>query len=633
MAGNSVLAKMSVLITAQTAEFGKALGKTEQQLKGFTKNIEGLATTMGLAFGVREVTQFAFEVSKLAGEADGVSAAFKKLPENQKLMEQLKLATGDTVSELELMKRTVQATNFGISLGALPKLLEFATVRAQQTGQSVDYLVDSIVTGIGRKSPLILDNLGISATALKGKLNGVSLEAAGVGKVAEAVGAIAEEELKKMGGASQNAATDIQKLNASWENFKVSLGRGLNASGALAGSLEFLTDLLRDFSGENKLFNAVESLGTAFNAGDQDATGFLQTVQELEEEFGKGNLAITVKDLENITAGMKHSAVVTQQLKERLGELGIQIVGLNEVPLGPNLVTAWVPNIPPAITTLDSLKEKISELNKQFENTDENDKKKLSNIGQEIIAIQAQIDKLEELRKKREEAGSLSTNFGKQQAANAEAGKPTEFKDLSAGSIGSEDGGDPSTFAFPDITAQTDAYIVNVDRAKLSLQDWGIQMGILGDTQEEQFQRSMDAALSYGDAIGQAIGTSISESENATESLKRLTKTIVQQFLRQALGAIIASASKSGGPPPVAIALAAAGVAAISAMFSKIGASGGGGGAKSLGGSASRSVTNAERYTQAKDGNRVEFNGKVIWNGRELELALENANNRSSRLG
>src|SRR5690606_14702252 len=99
--------------------------------------------------------------------------------------------------ELNLMKRAVQGSNFDISLQSLPKLLEFAAVRAQQTGQSVDYLVDSIVTGIGRKSPLILDNLGISASQLREEMNGVSLASASVGEVAEAVGRIAGTNLEQ----------------------------------------------------------------------------------------------------------------------------------------------------------------------------------------------------------------------------------------------------------------------------------------------------------------------------------------------------------------------------------------------------------------------------------------------------
>lgn len=230
MAGESVLAKMAVEIVGNTAQFAKSMSAAQKDLKGFTDGAKNIASTLSGAFAAREVASFAFEVSKLAGEAEGVRKAFDKLPNSIGLMNDLKRATSGTVSELDLMKRSVQAANFGISLQALPKLLEFAAVRAQQTGQSVDYLVDSIVTGIGRKSPLILDNLGISAVALKEKMGDVSLATADVGTVAEAVGKIATEQLATMGSMVDTNATKTQRLTASWTNFKVALGDAANGN-------------------------------------------------------------------------------------------------------------------------------------------------------------------------------------------------------------------------------------------------------------------------------------------------------------------------------------------------------------------------------------------------------------------
>ena len=52
----------------------------------------------------------------------------------------------------------------------LGSYLAFATKRAEETGQSVDYLVDSIIMGIGRKSPMILDNLGISIVDIRNEM-------------------------------------------------------------------------------------------------------------------------------------------------------------------------------------------------------------------------------------------------------------------------------------------------------------------------------------------------------------------------------------------------------------------------------------------------------------------------------
>jgi hypothetical protein len=135
------------------------------------------------------------------------------------------------------------AGNFGIPIEQLGGLLEFAKRRAQETGQSVDYLVESIVTGIGRKSPLILDNLGISTTRLKEKFNGAALEAQSIADVAQAVGDIATEELGKMGTAVDTAADKMVRLSTTWQNFKANFGEAV--APAASGLLEGLTNMLK----------------------------------------------------------------------------------------------------------------------------------------------------------------------------------------------------------------------------------------------------------------------------------------------------------------------------------------------------------------------------------------------------
>lgn len=286
----TVLARMAVQIAANTAEFGKALKGAESQFKNFTSGISRIAGAIGVAFGVKEVAQFAFEVSKLAGEAEGVKAAFERLPEASKLMDDLKVATAGTVSELDLMKRSVQAANFGIALESLPELLKFAALRAQQTGQSVDYLVDSIITGIGRKSPLILDNLGISAVRLKEQFGGAALEAQSIGDVAKAVGRIASEELVKMGDFSENASVKVQRLSASWENFKVVIGQAANQSGIMAGAIDVLNDSLKKLAGDTDAIADTLQDKLAFAISDNRTFSTNEAVEQLKnlrEEAGR----------------------------------------------------------------------------------------------------------------------------------------------------------------------------------------------------------------------------------------------------------------------------------------------------------------------------------------------------------
>ena len=96
---------------------------------------------------------------------------------------------------MELMQQSVKGANLGIPIRDMGILLEFAKRRADETGESMDHLVNSIVEGIGRKSTRRLDNLGISAQRLKEAVGGVSLEMADVADVSKAMVGIAEEEL------------------------------------------------------------------------------------------------------------------------------------------------------------------------------------------------------------------------------------------------------------------------------------------------------------------------------------------------------------------------------------------------------------------------------------------------------
>ncbi|MGH1436604.1 MAG: hypothetical protein ACRBG0_19330 [Lewinella sp.] len=335
-------------------DLDKAKGHLSRYKQQSSNILSGIGKQMVGAFAIGTVASFGLEISKLAGEAKGVKAAFDRLKDSAKVLEEMREATGGTVSELELMKRTTQAANFGISLQALPKLMEFATLRAQQTGQSVDYLVDSIVTGIGRKSPLILDNLGISAVALKEKLGGVSIAAADVGLVADAVGKIAEENLQDMADFSENASTKVQRLDATWENFKVTLGTVTNESGVLNRSLDHTTTLLGLFNGDSSFKDLVRTSGGVLKnlSGASKTLGFLGAF-----------LGAVTKETSDVNAQMGPFAQnlmklppLTRKSAETLRYLNDQLKNLNDQKLD-----AADSEIADYDRRIDSLKKKIDE--------------------------------------------------------------------------------------------------------------------------------------------------------------------------------------------------------------------------------------------------------------------------------
>lgn len=168
---------------------------------------------------------------EVAAKAEGITRAFTKL-NSTSLLTSLRKETKGLISDLVLMQSSVKADRFGIPINNLGKYLKFAQQRAQETGQSVDYLTESIINGLGRKSPLILDNLGISAARLKAEMKkGLDFT--------QATTKIVEEELKKQGDLSLTSADKATQASVKWENAQLKVGN----------RLKWLSDKWNEFSG------------------------------------------------------------------------------------------------------------------------------------------------------------------------------------------------------------------------------------------------------------------------------------------------------------------------------------------------------------------------------------------------
>lgn len=167
-----------------------------------------------------KLKDFALESARagveMAEQADGVTKAFNAM-DNPNLLDNLRKATKGTVNDVQLMTAAVQANDFHIPLEDLGKYLEFAQLKAQQTGQSVDYMTNSIVTGLGRKSPMILDNLGISAAEISEKTKET-------GDFMKAVAEIVDTQLAEAGETYISAADRAAQKTVELQNAQKALG-------------------------------------------------------------------------------------------------------------------------------------------------------------------------------------------------------------------------------------------------------------------------------------------------------------------------------------------------------------------------------------------------------------------------
>ena len=206
-----------------------------------------------------EVLTVMNESAQLAMQAEGVQMAFARLGDGS-ILEGLREATHGTVSDLELMKAAVKFNDFKLPVEELGTMLAFAQQKAKDTGQSVDYMVDSIVTGLGRKSLLILDNLGLSAAEIKEKMKET-------GDMTKAVGEIIREQMKKAGDYVETVADRAKQANVDLENAMLDLGNAMRETFGYSGWSEMATGIKTELVGA--ITFTIETVGEAKRAFEE----------------------------------------------------------------------------------------------------------------------------------------------------------------------------------------------------------------------------------------------------------------------------------------------------------------------------------------------------------------------------
>jgi len=280
----------------------KATQKLKQEIdfKKQQQNINKLTSTLGklgIAFSgivvAQKMGQLIKESFQLAVAAEGIEIAFKRL-NNPALLDELRTATKGTVDDITLMQKAVQANNLGVPVKNLATYFEFAHRRARDTGESVDYLVDSIVTGIGRKSTMILDNLGISSVELNEQLKLTP-------DYATAVSTIIEKSMSQSGDYITTTADTVDQLKTAMTNLKLEVGDVFNdilskpladAANSLTEVISGISDLRKqlDLGGANKeLANFVRG---NIAAASGTAGGYFMRLLFGGNDLGKGEIWI-----------------------------------------------------------------------------------------------------------------------------------------------------------------------------------------------------------------------------------------------------------------------------------------------------------------------------------------------------
>jgi hypothetical protein len=255
--------KLSILIEAKNQASG-AIKNVESDLKGLDKAASTVAGGLGSLAGAAGVAGIAalgaaavsatVDMAKAAAETERLGVAFDNLAgqagqAGDEMLSAMQEAAHGTISNAELMASANRAMLLGVADSAdeMAQLMDVASARGKAMGETTAQAFSDIVTGIGRGSALILDNLGIVVDAAKandvyadsiGKSAAQLTEAEKKQALFNAVIADSTQIIQDNKAAGDDAASNYERMDAALQNAKDSLGEVFSpAIAAIAQSL------------------------------------------------------------------------------------------------------------------------------------------------------------------------------------------------------------------------------------------------------------------------------------------------------------------------------------------------------------------------------------------------------------
>ena len=255
-------------VNTDLSKMDKAAGTAAGGISGLAK----VAGAAGLvAFGV-QAAQAAVELANLGNQSIAMRASFEQLAggaENATtILESLTQASRGTISQYDLMLTANRAMLLGVADSAeeFNQLMQIAAVRGRAMGLSTTQAFNDIVTGLGRESKLILDNLGIlidlegAQTAYAATLGKTAAELTDAERKQALVNQVIESSADLLRDANSNAKAfageGMAQLNTAWTDFRTALGESLGPilearAKELADFLAGATNLIDEWRNED----------------------------------------------------------------------------------------------------------------------------------------------------------------------------------------------------------------------------------------------------------------------------------------------------------------------------------------------------------------------------------------------
>jgi hypothetical protein len=200
-----------------------------------------LLFNFAMAMGIRQITKFAKEASKVQSMERAFNTLSGGVEGSSKALRSLKVATNNTMSEFDLFQQANNAMILGVSKNSdeMAEMFDMAQRLGNALGKDTKESVESLITGIGRQSRLMLDNIGIMIKAedayksyadkLKKSVESLT-DAEKKQAFLNATINSAKEAVAGLGIETENSQMEFDRLTASIDDATASIGKGLQDS-------------------------------------------------------------------------------------------------------------------------------------------------------------------------------------------------------------------------------------------------------------------------------------------------------------------------------------------------------------------------------------------------------------------
>ena len=313
-----------------------------------------LLFSFAMSMGIRQLMEFAKEAAKV--EAMGM--AFNTLSggtgKASMAMDKLQKATNGTMSQFNLFQQANNAMILGVSKNSdeMAEMFDIAQRLGRALGRDTASSVESLITGIGRQSRLMLDNIGIIVKAEEAYESYADVLGVNVDQLTdaqkktaflEATMASARQKVATLGDETLTTQDSYDKLESSTANATVSMGNFISTIFNLPAASEAAASALDSLSGK---MNAVAFAQGVLNKETISAVSneetLLFTIKEVENEINNLSKSVHVGWGETIEEAFGERATnqqkenlqgLTEELRllgERLNEINILMVGGNK---------------------------------------------------------------------------------------------------------------------------------------------------------------------------------------------------------------------------------------------------------------------------------------------------------------